>query len=477
VDGLEDRLSLTAGTPGTPSYMSPEQFTAPGGIDGRSDLFSLGVVLYEMLTGRKPFPGETPEQVALQVTTANPPGPRAIDPKIPRDLETICLVCLDKDAPHRFTDAGALADDLRRFLDHKPICKKPPGLRRRLALFARRNRPLMRLLALTVLGGIGLLLALSIERGRTKVAVADKTKAVQVASAKSKLADEKTREADRAATRAREAARNRRVQEYLADMRDLPVLWERGEIARIAQLLARYGQPSEDDPRGFEWHYWRNLCDEPSDIHLDYKKSDVNRLAFDAKGDRLAVVERDGALKVWSLRSRKTLYQLDGPFHSVAFTPDGKHLVALLSEATGRVQLRDAADGRPVEEIKSGVFLTCIAIHPDGKAMLSGNADGVICLWAIPSGELIDEITEKYKRGLGEFSPDIQHATVHDMAFSRDGSSFAVGYEDGAAQVWDYAARSIVTRMPDESTGPVTGISFSPDGEKVASQTFGRMNL
>src|SRR5208337_4941810 len=116
IEEREDGATLTPGIAGTPAYMSPEQFTDPGGIDGLSDLYSVGVVLYELLTGRKPFSG-SPEQLAQQVPVANPPAPRAIDKRIPIELETICLACLDKDKQHRFADARALADDLQRFLN------------------------------------------------------------------------------------------------------------------------------------------------------------------------------------------------------------------------------------------------------------------------------------------------------------------------------------------------------------------------
>ena len=140
--------------------------------------------------------------------TSSPQAPRKSKPDIPRDLETICLVCLDKDPDHRFADARALADDLRRFLKHQPIVCRRPALRRRAALFARRNRALVGLsaafLAIAVLGATWSLIALSGVNLRL--------------SGANRLAEEKSREA---LTRKQREYRVR----YLADVKDAWKSW------------------------------------------------------------------------------------------------------------------------------------------------------------------------------------------------------------------------------------------------------------
>ncbi|MCY3020641.1 MAG: protein kinase [Planctomycetota bacterium] len=122
----DSSLSQSGQVMGTPAYMPPEQ--AEGRIKDvgpRSDVYGLGAILYEMLTGRVPFTGENAMQVLRAALSDDPTPPRLIDPKIPRDLETICLKCLEKDSERRYAGAGALADDLKHWLEDEPILARP----------------------------------------------------------------------------------------------------------------------------------------------------------------------------------------------------------------------------------------------------------------------------------------------------------------------------------------------------------------
>ena len=124
---------------GTPAYMSPEQAKGESdSVDGRADVYSLGVILYQMLTGELPFRGNT-RMLLHQVLNDDPRPPRKINDSIPRDLETVCLKAMGKETGERYQTAGELADELRRFLNNEPIQARPAGALERSWRWCRRN--------------------------------------------------------------------------------------------------------------------------------------------------------------------------------------------------------------------------------------------------------------------------------------------------------------------------------------------------
>jgi eukaryotic-like serine/threonine-protein kinase len=170
--GLAKRLDIdrghtqTGAVLGTPGYMTPEQAAGRKTVGPTTDVWALGAILYECLTGRPPFRGETPVETVMQVLHDDPVPVRQLRPELPRDLETITLKCLRKEAAERYATAADLAADLRRFRQGEPVLGRPPSAAQRLWRWLRKRRELVFLvvgamaatgvlLALWALGGLG----------------------------------------------------------------------------------------------------------------------------------------------------------------------------------------------------------------------------------------------------------------------------------------------------------------------------------
>jgi len=216
-------LTVTGEFAGTPHYVSPEQAIPKGKkSDHRSDIYSLGVTLYELLTLRRPFEGKTSQEIFGKIVSREPQAPRFLNSLIPRDLETVCLAAMEKNPERRYQTAREFADDIERFLNFEPVQARPIGMLTRSFRLVRRNPAYSTLVALFLLVVVGGPLLFGIQQQKARLEIADALK-------ESQRSEEKAR---------REEATSRRVCDYVIGLFELPFPDEvTGRSATVFELL------------------------------------------------------------------------------------------------------------------------------------------------------------------------------------------------------------------------------------------------
>ena len=507
-------FTQTGQTLGTPAYIPPEQIGAKrGAVTVRSDVYSLGAILYHVLTGRPPFRGETIAETLQSVLEQEPPAPRSLDASLPADLETICLRCLAKEPARRYTSAAALADDLDRWLEGKPIQARRVSLAERAWMWAKRKPAIAALSALSVLallgGAVGVTWEWRVaeyhrrEEEAGRQAMKTTTTRIQGRDAERLFAEQRSQEA--IATLA--ASLRFLPTNHIAASRLVSALSQRSFALPATPALTNDSQPlwAGFTPNGArvltlgkegQLGFWDPAVGQAVSPALAQPEGWGN-LAFSEDGTVLLAIHTDKMLVLRNALTGEELQRVPVPGLSqfAALSPDGATIAAGLTNGTvllidraqtanrrelaahqgaitalefsrdRRFLVTAAEDGfarvwaagsnfTPVAELKTGAPITYAVASPDGRRVVTVFSNACVTLWDIPSGRAVTNLTLP--------------ATVQTALFSPDSARLGLGLWDGTVRLLDAATGHELLRR-DQQTKVIYGLDFSPDGQHVAS--------
>jgi WD40 repeat protein/serine/threonine protein kinase len=437
-----DNLTHTGDVVGTLRYMAPERFSGQG--DVRSDVFSLGLTLYEMLALRPAFDEVDRNKLVSQVMHDEPPRPRKLNPGVPRDLETVVLKAIARDPAQRYQTPSEMADDLKRFVEDRPVKARRVSEAEKFLRWCRRNP-----LAAGLVAGIVLMFL----AGFAGVSW-------QWREAAAAREDERGQRGRAEALRHdAEAARDEAGYNlYVATLNLAQRDWESANVAHVRQLLDdwRPRQPGARDLRGWEWHYQDRLCHSALRV-LTGHEGEVRCVAFHPDGSLIATGGDDGTVRLWDTAGGEERHVFRRPVGNralcVAFSPDGSRLAS--GGDRGALLIWDTASGQTVHRLGDPEgYVEAMAFSPDGGRLATAGSDGRVQVWDVAAG------TQLY----------VLHGHVGDvrgLAFTPDGKRLVSAGEDGTVRVWDPRSHE-PPRILLGGAGKARCLALSPDGERLA---------
>ena len=404
---------------GTPHYMAPEQtgLVKHAQQGPATDIYGLGAILYEMLIGHPPFEGATRRETIRNVVSSEVVSPRGLRSSVPRDLETICLKCLERDPSQRYASSGALADDLERFLEGRPIRSRRIRSIERGARWCRRNPIIAGLLASLIAVFLAGFAAVTVQWRRAN---AEATRANHTARAAAEARDAELRLRIRADRNGRARLRSRAGTCPPRGSRPRTALDGRG-AARDACRTAGPGAVGSRQPDGLE----SSVCSLRAILE---HRGAVHQATFRSDGKVVLTGSVDGTAQMWDSSSGRPLLppmRHGDQVLSIAFSPDGR--LALTGGSDGKARLWNADCGDPVGPAAvHGSNVWSVAFSSDGRLFLTYGEDQTVRLWETKSGRSV--------------SPCFGHGGKSGPRFSPEGRWVVCGDSGGTARLWDVAS-------------------------------------